>query len=69
MECLAYFFLKEFPGIGSNGHVSNCVLSNGGKINASGKLNHNGNVVYSNPTQSADALKGMDYFFLLERVR
>ena len=42
-------FLKEFPGIGSKGHVASFVFSKGGKINAPGKLNHDCSVAHLNP--------------------
>ena len=63
MEYLVCNFLKDMPGIGSNGHVASCVFTNGGKTNASGKLDYSGSVAHTNPIQSLDAIKGMNYFF------
>ena len=51
MEYLACNFLKDMPGIGSNGHVASRVFTNGGKKNATGKLDYSGSVAHANPTQ------------------
>ena len=63
MECLVCDFSKDFPRIGSKGHVAICSFSNGGKNSASGELDCNGSIAHLSPVQSADSLKGISFLF------
>ena len=61
MECLCCNFIKFINGIGSKGHVTRCVHTNGLKSNASGRQDHNGSISHVNHMQSLDAIKVMNY--------